>query len=112
MRSLLTEYVLLRCQVLILSTPKATHPTTISVLAGLVELCACQNDLRLSRKHVLFSNEYKGIIRYLPILAHSRITISCIQVNNVDSFAFDGRVECVLWRCPEVSAMKVPERSS
>jgi hypothetical protein len=45
-------------------------------------------------------------------LAHSRIKVGCIQVYNVDSFAFDGRVKRVLWGCSEVTAMKVPEQST
>jgi hypothetical protein len=44
--------------------------------------------------------------------AYSRIKVGCIQVYNVDSFAFDGRVKRVLWGCSEVTAMKVPEQST
>lgn len=45
-------------------------------------------------------------------LAHSRIKVGCIQVYNVDSFAFDGRVKHVLWGCSEISTMEVPEYST
>ena len=55
-------------------------------------------------------NELKALDIFVS--AHSRIKICCVQVYNVDSFAFDGRVERVLWRCSEVSTMKVPEHSS
>ena len=45
-------------------------------------------------------------------LAHSRIKVGCIQVYNVDSFAFDGRVKHVLRGCSEITTMEVPERST
>ena len=60
--------------------------------------------------YFVWLNEYRASDAFAS--AHSRIEVCCIQVYNVDSFAFDARVECVLRGCSEVSTMKVPERSS
>ena len=60
--------------------------------------------------YFVWRNEYNASEAFAS--AHSRIKVSCVQVYNVDSFVFDGRVECVLRGCSEVPTMKVPEPSS
>jgi hypothetical protein len=58
---------------------------------------------------IRIANEHRS--SYTVILAHSRIKVSCIQVYDVNSFAFDSLVQCVLRRRPEVPAMEIPEDS-